>query len=411
MNIKRLQESLEKLNEYTDGGPGINRLAYTNTEKQAKEYLKGLFEQEGLMVKMDAVGNIIARREGANPDLSSVAIGSHIDSVYEAGRFDGTVGVMTGLELIRSMNEQSITTEHPVEVISFASEESSRFGMATMGSKAMAGLLNPEDISDLTDKDDISLKDAFREHSLDIDKMHEARRSSREFKSFLELHIEQGPVLENEDKQIGIVTGIAGPTRFTLQISGQASHSGTTPMGYRHDALLGASEVALALESIAHSEASNDTVATIGVCEVKPGGMNIVPGEVDLKVDIRGTSAASREKVVTYLFNTIKSVERSRQLTITSSKLADEPSVDMSEDTIASLQEICDSNDYAYRLMPSGAGHDAMNMARLCPAGLVFIPSKNGVSHNPEEFTSWEQIETGINLMESQVLKSAKIVE
>lgn len=408
LNIKRLQNTLKKLNQFTDPGQGINRLAYTKTERNARRFLIDLFKEENMTVKLDAVGNIIARREGIDPNLPAVAFGSHIDSVYEAGRYDGTIGVLAALEVIRSLNEQSIMTEHPLEVISFACEESSRFGISTLGSKAMAGLLKKEELSILRDKDNLLLKDVFEENSLNLDKLKSAERKKENLKSFFELHIEQGPVLEKEKKQIGVVTGIASPSRFILQITGRASHSGTTPMSYRKDAFLGAAEIALALESAAISEASNETVATTGVCEVKPGGMNIVPGYVELQIDIRGTSTESKKKVINVLYKTIQKAENSRNLSVLATKITDEKPLKINEAIIADFKEICAANNYSYQLMHSGAGHDAMNMALLCPTGLIFIPSKNGLSHNPDEFSTYEQIAIGATLLEQQVLKSAK---
>ncbi|MFB4167373.1 Zn-dependent hydrolase [Virgibacillus sp. JSM 102003] len=409
MNLKRLQNTLNSLNKFTDEGLGINRLAYTDTEQRASNYLIELFKQAGLTVRVDAVGNVIARREGAYSHLPVVAFGSHIDSVYEAGEYDGTVGVVAALEVIRSLNDKRIKTEHPLEVIVFACEESARFGISTLGSKAMTGLLEEKDIAELKDKNDITLSDEFSKYSLNIGKLKEAERQKEEIEVFLELHIEQGPILENSGKQIGIVTGIAGPTRFKLQINGQSSHSGTTPMGYRKDAFLGAAEIALSIESAAISEASEGTVATVGVCDVKPGAMNIVPGLVEIDVDIRGNSAASKEVVIKQLLKAIDKVENSRKLRINYTKIGDEQPTEMDPVITRSIEETCKESGYSYQLMPSGAGHDAMNMAKLFPASLLFIPSNDGLSHNPEEYTSWEQIAVGARLLEKEILKWAKV--
>jgi len=407
MDLSRFKQTLDELTAFGGSDLGVNRLAYTDTEREATAFIKDLCEKEGLKVRQDAVGNLIARREGQFPELPVVAFGSHIDSVYEAGKYDGPVGVIAGLEVMRNLNEKNVVTKHPLELIVFACEESARFGFSTLGSKAMTGILKKEDIVDLKGKDGHFLRDEFSKYSMSIDNIEQAKRDGKEFKIFLELHIEQGPVLESERKQIGIVTAIAAPTRFQLLLSGLASHSGTTPMGYRKDAFLGASEIALALEAAALSEAAYGTVATVGVCNVSPGAMNVVPGHVEMKIDIRGTSVDSKAEVVKELKKVIQEIKEKRGITVINNELCDELPVDMEQKVIKSLKETCEMNGIDYTLMPSGAGHDAMNMARLCSTGLIFIPSKDGLSHNPAEYSTLEQIGVGVTLLEKEILKWA----
>lgn len=411
MNGERIERTLNEINAFGASEKGINRLAFTDIEQEAIKYLINLCEEEGMTVTIDAAGNMIARREGKNPELPVVAFGSHIDSVYEAGKYDGTVGVVTALEVIRSLNEQNVETEHPLEIISFACEESARFNFATLGSKAMAGVLNKDEIIQLKDKNGLFLRDEMSKYSLNIDAIEEAKRNSDEFKVFLEVHVEQGPVLEIDHKQIGIVTGIAAPTRYKLDIVGQAAHSGSTPMDYRKDAFMGAAEIALALEAAAMKEAVNGTVATVGVCTVYPGAMNVVPGNTGMKIDIRGISATSKGKVVDSLLRSIQDIEEKRDLKIKATRISEDQPIKMDARVISSLEETCTEMGLNYVLMPSGAGHDAMHMARLCPTGLFFIPSKDGISHNPAEFTTQEQILLGAQLLEREVLKWAVVVE
>lgn len=409
MSLKRIEQTLNQISEFGDPGKGINRLAYSDTERQAMNYVMDLCKKEGMHVRLDAVGNLIARREGENPNLPAVAFGSHIDTVYEAGKYDGTLGVIAALEIIRRLNDKEIKTEYPLEMLVFTCEESARFNFSTLGSKAVAGTLKKEEILNLQDKDGLFLRDEFTKNSLSIDDIGKAKRSKDDFKVFFELHIEQGPVLEKEDKQIGVVTAIAAPIRFKVQIIGQASHSGTTPMNYRKDAFLGAAEIALALEDAAILEEVNGTVATIGVCDIYPSAMNTVPGAAELKIDIRSTSAISREKVVEQLKIAIAKAQEKRGLQIHYTQLSDEPPIRMGQAVVTGLRETCEENGMSYRLMPSGAGHDAMNMAQLCPVGMIFIPSKNGLSHNPEEYSSLEQIAVGIDLLEKEILKWAVV--
>lgn len=407
--MERLEQTLADVNQFGFTEEGINRLAYTESEQQAVKYMVKLFEAEGMDVKIDAVGNVIARREGTDPNLPAVVTGSHIDTVYNGGKYDGTLGVVAGLEVIRSLNEQKIETKHPIEVIIFACEESARFGASTIGSMAMIGQFNEEYLT-LVDVDGISLQTAMENCGLDVKHIGQASRKKEEIKVFYELHIEQGPVLENENKQIGIATGIAAPTRYHLEIYGEAAHSGTTPMVLRKDALLGAAEIALSLEDAAHHEKAHETVATIGTCEVIAGAMNVVPGKVELAVDIRSISKQSKENVVAVLKETMKEVERKRSLKIDVMELCDDQPIQLNQDIVQSLVESCETLDLTYHKLPSGAGHDAMMMAKVFPTGLIFVPSKDGLSHNKEEFTPIEQIVAGVTLLQEAMLKEA-IVE
>lgn len=410
MKLDRLRQSFEELARFTDKGDGINRLAYTETERKARVYLIEQFERAGLIVRTDYAGNVIARREGKSPELPVVATGSHIDSVYTAGEYDGTAGVLVGLEIMRSLAEDEVATEHPIEVIIFACEESSRFGASTLGSKAMTGRLDPAYTRSLTDRDGVTLMRAFEENGLDLEEVHLAKRFQDEIKAFVELHIEQGPVLEKQKKSIGIVSAIAAPVRFHVHVGGTADHSGTTPMVYRHDALLGGAEIALSIERAAIAELEHGTVGTVGVFSIQPGAMNVVPGTVDLNVDIRGTGRESRQRVVAALERAVEDVAKKRGLDIWMDEISSEEPVQMDSAIVEELKAICEEKGTPWIEMPSGAGHDAMNMASLCPTGMIFIPSKDGLSHNPAEYTSMEQIMTGAEVVRDFLLKQAKVL-
>ncbi|MFS0689369.1 Zn-dependent hydrolase [Sporosarcina sp. 179-K 8C2 HS] len=407
MNLKRLQKSIDVMAQFTKGGQGINRLAYTKVEQNARNYIIKQLKEEGMTVRVDAVGNVIARRDGFVRGLPAVAMGSHIDSVYDAGKYDGVAGVIAALEVIRSLNEQNIQTLHPIEILVFACEESSRFGVSTLGSKAVAGLLKIEEVSSLEDCNGVSIAQAFEENGLDVHRVKEAVLHPDHYKSFIELHVEQGPILEKEQLDVGIVAAIAGPTRYRIIVKGQASHSGTTPMNYRKDALLGAAEIALEIERAASSESSKGTVGTVGVLNIKPGGMNIVPGEAYMDIDIRGIDVTSKKVVIDALKAVINRVTQTRGLQISSQLLTSEQPVHMDSATISDLEVICKEQNIRYKVMPSGAGHDAMNMAVLCPSGMIFVPSQDGLSHNPNEFTSAEQIGKGTVILQEYILKSA----
>ncbi|MEN1967910.1 M20 family metallo-hydrolase [Lentibacillus sp. N15] len=407
MSIRRIEQTLNQFNKigYTENG--MNRLAYTENECNAKELFKELCERENLHVRMDEAGNMIARREGINPTLPPVLTGSHLDTVFNGGKYDGTVGVVAAIELIRRLNEQQIQTTHPIEIIGFTAEESSRFGMATIGSKGMAGTLESRNVETLKDKNDVSLEDAFSHAGLNWNQVGKASRENEAIKAFFEVHIEQGPVLEREKLDIGIVTGIAAPSRLKVTVKGKASHSGTTPMDLRKDAFLGASEIGLAVEKAAKAEADNGTVATVGDCIISPGAMNVVPDIAEMKIDIRSVDMESKQKVMKDVEDTIKNVERKRGVSIHSELLTNDEPVILEQHVTASISQTCEQLGVTYREMPSGAGHDAMNMARICPTGLIFIPCRDGLSHHKDEFSSLDAIGTACDVLENEVLKWA----
>jgi len=406
---KRFEALLATINQYNTGDKGITRIAYSNEEQTCTHAFMRMCKAENLEIRMDSCGNVIARREGKIEGLPPVAMGSHLDTVYQGGKYDGVLGVTAALEVIKRLNENKIETNHPIEVISFACEESSRFGVSTVGSKAMTGLFEKEKYRHLKDKDGITLEDALSYCALDINGIDQASRVNEEFKAFFELHIEQGPVLVNNHKKIGIVTGIAAPVRLIVRITGKASHSGTTPMNMRKDALLGAAEIALELEKVAKAEEDFGTVATLGVMEVFNGAMNVVPGDVELKIDMRSTSLQSRQRVQDHLAQTIASIKENRKLEIESIEISSEEPVLLSPEINNALEMVCKDKNIPYQLMQSGAGHDAMNMTRLCPVGLLFVPSVDGISHHPNEYTAIEDILIGIDVLEEAILRYAVV--
>lgn len=411
VNIARLESLFIEMNHIGESADrGITRLAYSEEHWAANDYFIRKSRELGMSVRIDAAGNVIARREGTEIGLSAIACGSHLDTVYQGGRFDGTLGVIAGLELVASLNERGIATCRPIEVISFACEESARFGVSTIGSKAMAGLIDPGLLVQLEDKEGISFSAALSSVGLELRRITEARRSKGELAAFFELHIEQGPVLERRKLDVGIAVGIAAPVRLELTIQGKASHSGTTPMNMRHDALIGAAEIILEVERAALAEREHGTVATAGVCDVHPGAMNVVPDWVSLKIDVRGTIAESRQAVVDRIYAMIRQLERIRGLMIDTRILSDEEPVLLDDRLVRSLSEQCDELGVSYLTMMSGAGHDAMNMAVLCPTGLIFVPSRGGLSHHKDEFSSMDQVAKGAAILEQAVLLYAEPV-
>ncbi|SDI35894.1 Zn-dependent hydrolase [Natribacillus halophilus] len=409
MSDYSIRSNLNTLNEFSRTDNGVTRLAFSTEEQKGKKFMRTLFQNEGLAVREDEIGNMIARREGINPQAPAVAIGSHIDSVIEGGEYDGTIGVLSGLEVVKRLNKKQIVTTNPVEIIVFTCEESTRFGVSTIGSKVMTGLSKTEGLGNLKDFDGKTFAEVLEEVGLDITKISRAKRSSYDLKLFLEMHIEQGPLLQQLGKKIGVVTGIASPTRLQLRVQGKASHSGTTQMHNRKDALTGASEIALEVEKLGRSEANNDTVATTGVFGVGPGVMNVVPGSVEMKIDIRSTSPTSKQYVLEQVIKKIGQIKTERDLSIEWNLLSDEKPVHLSSEVITSLSRNCKELSIPYTAMSSGAGHDAMNMSYICPTGLIFVPSCDGISHHPDEYTEVEDMILGIDVLEKTMLEWAGV--
>lgn len=400
-----MEAALNNINEIgATENKGITRLAYTKEHWEANAFFIEKCRDEGMSVRIDACGNVIARREGSEPHLPAVACGSHLDTVQQGGKYDGTLGVVAGLEIVRSFNEKGIITRHPIEIISFACEESARFGISTVGSKAMAGQLEKDSLQEVRDKYNISFPEALAQTGLDFANIENARRSGKEFKAFFELHIEQGPFLERSGAAIGVVTGIAAPTRLEVMIEGKASHSGTTPMNMRKDALIGAATIITELERAAIEEQQHGTVATAGVCDVYPGAMNVVPDSVHLQLEIRGTVKESKQAILNRVFSLFRVLEENRGLKITARMLSDEEPVMMDAQVVSFLTSQCEKLGIKAEHMASGAGHDSMNMAGLCPTGLIFIPSKDGLSHHKDEFSSMDQIAVGVALLQTAIL-------
>ena len=401
---ERLAKDFEAMARLTDVGDGINRLAFTDADWAGRQYIVDRMIDAGLTVEADGFGNVIGYKAGKNPDLPVVMVGSHTDSVPNGGNYDGVVGVLSAIEAVRSMTEDNVEHDHTIAVVDFMCEESSRFGAATLGSKAMRGELTLDDLHRLVDKKGISIYEALQSRNLNPDGI-ETMEYTRPVKAFTEIHIEQGKVLEHEQKKIGIVTGIAAPERFYVTIRGNADHSGATPMNLRHDALCGASKIILGIEEIASMQEEPPVVGTVGVVEVVPGAMNVIPGAVKLGVDIRSISKVARDSVVTLIKEFIDVIAEKRGLSYTIEPVAQDHPVVMNPAMIREIEEAVQSVGVDYMTMPSGAGHDAMHWADVVPTGMIFIPCREGISHNPSEFTDLADIITGAKVLDTVLRK------
>ena len=406
---ERLVKDFEDMAQLTASGEGINRLAFTDADWEGRQYIIDRMTDAGLSVEIDDFGNVIGYKIGKKADLPVVMVGSHTDSVPNGGNYDGVVGVLSAIEVIRGMTDDGYEHDHTIAVVSFMCEESGRFGNATLGSKAMRGELTLQDLHRLVDKQGISLYEALKGRNLNPDGI-ETMAYKRPVKSFTEIHIEQGKVLEHEQKTIGIVTGIAAPERFYVTIRGNADHSGATPMNLRHDALCGASKIILGIEEIASMQEEPPVVGTVGVVEVTPGAMNVIPGAVKLGVDIRSISKVARNSVVTLVKEFIDITAEKRGLSYTIETIAQDHPVEMHPAMIREIEEAVKSVGVEYMTIPSGAGHDAMHWAEAVPTGMIFIPCRDGISHNPAEFAEMDDIVTGAEVLD-KVLRKLSLEE
>lgn len=394
MNATWLIEQLEHLSQFGRSETGVTRLAFSAEDELAREFILNQMQEIGLKIRMDGFGNIFGRLEGTQPALPAIATGSHMDSVPDGGKYDGPVGVIAALSALRELKARGPLTTS-VEMIVFSAEESSRFGYATMGSKVIAGTADLKSWQKVTDSKGITLPEALASSGFDFTRLLEARRSPGEWKAFIELHIEQGPVLDQEEIQIGIVTGIAGPTRLRLSITGVANHSGTTPMDCRHDACVSAAHIILAVRQAACKEMKLGTVGTVGSVRVTPGVMNVVPGSAELLIDIRGVDYSSIERVVAEVRRAVDRIVLEEGTSIEITVLSAEQPVLLDPNIASMIECSCKQLGLTYRHMHSGAGHDAMNMAKLTPTGMIFIPCRDGISHNNAEYAAPKDIEAG----------------
>lgn len=391
-STQRIQKDIETLGQFTaTPGEGMTRFTFSKEYDQSRQYIKAQMEQAGLQVREDALGDIIGLLPGTDPTLAPVMIGSHFDSVKNGGCFDGPAGVVIALEIARTLNEQGIKPRRPIEFCALIEEEGGRFGGGLFASRGITGKLKASDLETLKDENGISIAQAMQTYGFDPANYKDAVRRPGDIFAFLEMHIEQGPILEDANIDLGIVSHIVGLTEFLVEITGRPDHAGTTPMNMRADALTAAGQVLAALPLIAH-QAGMGTVTTVGKLQVLPGAANIVPGKVTFTVDIRCKDeqgiASAKDAIVKMLDDAM-----GEGLSYTINELLYSKPVQMSEDIVAVMKQKADALGFSHMDMTSGAGHDAMVMADITPAALLFVPSKNGRSHCPEEWTDYEQIQ------------------
>ncbi|MFI5460743.1 MAG: M20 family metallo-hydrolase [Isosphaerales bacterium] len=386
--------------------PAVTRVVYTETDLAARGLVKHLFAKAGLSVREDPIGNTFARWQGRRPDISPVGTGSHIDAIPHSGRFDGTVGVLGALEAVRALERAGFRPSRPIEVLMFTSEEPTRFGIGCLGSRALCGALTAESLAALRDVEGHSF-DAVRRAAGFHGELQNVRLHDGYFAAFVELHIEQGPLLERARADIGIVTAIAAPAALRVTWEGEGGHAGAVLMPERRDALCAAAETVLAVEAAACSSGSPDTVATTGGCRVHPGAINSIPDRVTLEIDVRDIDIDPRDRVVDEIRRAVDEIAGRRQVRRVIESLNADPPARMAGAVVEAIQDACDELGLASLPITSRAYHDSLFMARIAPTGMIFIPCKGGISHRPDESSAPAEIARGIEVLAGTLARLA----
>jgi hydantoinase/carbamoylase family amidase len=398
--VSRLTERIAELARISATPPdqGVTRESYTELYDEGLRLVEGWMREAELATRRDAAGNLFGRLDAGSLDRPCVLVGSHLDTTLNAGPLDGVYGVLGALEAVDRLRLSGTAPGQPVEVVAITAEEP-RFSTGCLGSRALAGDMTAEVARRLIDRDGVTLAEAMQARSMDPERLPEARLQEGYAELFVELHIEQGAVLEHEGARLGIVNAIAAPHDLRLVLTGTAAHAGTTPMTLRHDAFLGAAEIALAVEAAARGGATGRTVGTVGAVSVRPGANNIVPGHVEIEVDIRDTDLREREAVVAEVRSTAAVVCDRRGLELEVETIAEDVPVVCSELIQAAVADACADCAIDGHVMASGAYHDAMVLARTMEVGMLFVPSAGGISHHPDEYTDPDDLDLGVDVL------------
>src|SRR6266852_3138001 len=384
--------------------PAVTRIVFTPTDLKARDWMISRCKEAGLAVRQDAIGNIFARWNGTEPAAPAVGTGSHIDAIPNAGKYDGVVGVLGGLEAIRALQRSGFRPKNSIELLVFATEEPTRFGIGCLGSRLLSGTLSAEAAAKLKDRDGETVDEVRRRSGFNGD-LQDVKLPKSYYKAFVELHIEQGPLLEKAKTSLGIVKSIAAPASFRVSVEGAGGHAGGVLMPDRKDALCAAAELILAIENAARASGAADTVATVGVCEVFPGAVNSIPSRVHLTVDLRDTDLARRDKLMQTINRTVQSLSTKRQVSICQELLNADAPADCAPEVRAALSDSCRDHGCQFLEMVSRAYHDSLFISRVAPAGMLFIPCRNGYSHRPDEYSSPEDIARGALVLAESLAK------
>jgi len=395
----QLFDELQRLGEISDApAPAVTRIVFSETDLRARAFVKGLCLEANLEIREDAVGNTFVRWPGSDPSAPAIGTGSHMDALPHAGRYDGTVGVLGGLEAIRTLQRSGFRPRRSLELLVLTAEEPTRFGVGCLGSRLLAGALNASADEHLKDKDGATLRELRSKAGFSGD-LSTIALPRNHYAAFLELHIEQGPLLERDGIPLGVVTAIAAPAALRLTIEGQGGHAGAVLMPDRHDAFLAACEIALAAESAAKSSGAIDAVATAGICDIFPGAINSIPSRVRLELDIRDIDESRRNAVLSQIDQACRAAEESRGVRIAKEILNADGPATCDPALVETLARACETHGLPYRRMVSRAYHDSLFLSRIAPTAMLFIPCRAGVSHRPDEYASPEDIGRGVLIL------------
>ena len=392
----RLAAEIEELAAISEAAPpAVTRIVFSPTDLKARAWLVARCEKTGLVVRQDPIGNMFARWIGSQPNAPAVGTGSHIDAIPNAGKYDGVVGVLGGLEAIRSLQRAGFRPKHSIELLVFTSEEPTRFGIGCLGSRILSGTMTPDAARKLVDRDGASLEEVRRNAGYSVP-LEEVKLPSDYYKAFIELHIEQGPLLEQQTIPLGIVTSIAAPASLRITVEGAGGHAGAVLMPDRRDALCAASELILAIENVAKTSGAADTVATVGICDVFPGAVNSIPSRVHLTLDIRDTSLERRDAAMRAMESARETIATKRQVAIREELVNADAPAQCAPAIVEALSQSCTKHELAFIPMVSRAYHDSLFMSRIAPVAMLFIPCRNGYSHRPDEYASPDDIARGV---------------
>jgi N-carbamoyl-L-amino-acid hydrolase len=395
----RLQKEIDLLALITEAKPPVvTRVIFSEADLRGREFVKNLCHEAGLKIREDAVGNVFARWEGSDKKLPAVATGSHIDAIPNAGKYDGVVGVLGAIEAIRALKQSGFQPKRSIELIIFTSEEPTRFGIGCLGSRLLGGVLSAQKAAALKDRDGKNLE-FWRKRCGCKGKLDSVKLPENSYSAFVELHIEQGPILEREKISIGIVEKIAAPSTLRVQLTGVGGHAGATLMPGRRDALLAGAEIALAVEQAATTSGSPDTVGTTGIFRIEPGAVNSVPCRAHLEIDLRDTNVKTRDAALKKIESAVKKICAHRKIGFTMERLNLDPPAVCDSGLVRTVSEICRAQKISCKKMISRAYHDSLFMAQVCPTTMIFIPCRKGYSHRPDEFSSPQQIERGVRVL------------
>jgi len=399
INIQRLQAEIDALALITEAEPPVvTRILFSEADRRGREFISQLCLAAGLTLRTDEVGNVFARWNGTNPTLPPVATGSHIDAIPNAGKYDGVVGVLGAIEAIRALKQAGCQPNRSLELIVFTAEEPTRFGIGCLGSRLLSGVLTPERAGELCDREGKNLE-AWRRIAGHTGPLNSVRLPARAYAAFVELHIEQGPILERDGIAIGIVEKIAAPSTLRMNLTGVGGHAGAVLMPDRHDAGLAGAEIALAVERAAKSSGSQDTVGTTGIFRIEPGAVNSVPCKAYLEIDLRDTNVPARDAALKQIETAAQEICQRRGIELQSQRLNVDPPAIGDPGLVETVEAVCQRLNISHQRMISRAYHDTLFMAQICPSTMIFIPCRGGVSHRPDEFSSPDQIAFGVHVL------------